>query len=49
MDDQYSTLDYLSMAVHRIKTNELPKDEYQEILNMIISNAQSLLDESGGE
>lgn len=49
MEGNSQTLEDLSRAVHRIKTNDLPKDEYQEILNMIISDAQSLLDESGGE
>ena len=49
MEGNSDTLDQLTKAVHRINTNDLPEDEYREIVNMIIADAQSLLDESGGE
>jgi len=46
MEGNSDTLEQLSMAVHRIKTNDLPEDEYREILTMIISDAEDLLLES---
>ena len=46
MEGNSDTLEDLSRAVHRIKTNDLPKDEYQEILRMIVTDAESLLAQS---